>query len=43
MVQIPAFHGMADLQIRGKVRSIIKAKTGSENNTQYEQELLPGK
>ena len=25
-VQIPAFHGMADLQIRDKVQSIIKAK-----------------
>ena len=25
-VQIPAFYGMADLQIRDKVRSIIKAK-----------------
>ena len=25
-VQIPAFYGMADLQIRDKVRSIIKVK-----------------
>ena len=31
-VQIPAFHGVTDLQIRDKVRSIIKAKI----------ELLPG-
>ena len=41
-VQIPVFHGMADLQIREKVRSVIKAKTDSENNTQDEEELLPG-
>ena len=26
-VQIPAFYGMADLQMRDKVRSIIKVKT----------------
>ena len=41
-VQIPAFHGMTDLQIRDKVRSIIKAKIIDENNTQDEEELLPG-
>ena len=41
-VQIPVFHGMADLQIQEKVRSVIKAKTDSENNTQDEEELLPG-
>ena len=39
--QIPAFHGMADLQIRDKVGSIIKAKIDSENNMQDEEELLP--
>ena len=41
-VQIPVFDGMADLQIREKVRSVIKAKTDSENNPQDEEELLPG-
>ena len=41
-VQIPVFHGMADLQIPDKVRSIIKAKIVDENNTQGEEELLPG-
>ena len=41
-VQIPAFHGMTDLQIRDKVRSIIKAKIDSGNITQDEEELLPG-
>ena len=40
-VQIPVFHG-ADLQRRHKVRSIIKAKIDSENNTQDKEELLPG-
>ena len=40
-VQIPSFHGMADLQIRDKVRSIIKAKIDSGNNTQDEEEILP--
>ena len=39
--QIPASHGMADLQIRDKVGSIIKAKIDSENNMQDEEELLP--
>ena len=39
-VQIPVFHG-TDLQIRDKVRSIIKAKIDSENNTQDKEELLP--
>ena len=33
---------MADLHIRDKVRSIIKAKVDSENTTQDEEELLPG-
>ena len=41
-VQIPAFHGMTDLQIRDKVRSVIKANIVDENNTQDEEELLPG-
>ena len=41
-VQIQVFHGMADLQIRDKVRSIIKAKIDSENSTQDEEQLLPG-
>ena len=41
-VQIPSFHGMTDLQIRDKVRSIIKADIVDENNTQDEAELLPG-
>ena len=41
-VQIQAFHDMADLQIRDKVRSIIKAKIDSENSTQDEEQLLPG-
>ena len=35
-VQIPAFRCMTDLQIRHKVRSIIKAKIDCENNTQDE-------
>ena len=39
--QIPAFH-RRDLRIRDKVRSIIKAKLDSENDTQDEEELLPG-
>ena len=37
---IPAFHGMKDLQ--DKVWSIIKAKIVDENNTEDEEELLPG-
>ena len=41
-VQISVFHGMADLHIRHKVRSIIKVKVDSENTTQDEEELLPG-
>ena len=41
-VQISAFHSMADLHIRDKVRSIIKGKVDSENTTQDEEELLPG-
>ena len=40
--QIQAFRGMTDLQIRDKVRSIIKAKTDSENVMQGEEELFPG-
>ena len=40
--QIQAFRGMTDLQIRDKVRSIIKAKIDSENVTQDEEELFPG-
>ena len=40
-VQIPVFHGTG-LQIQDKVRSIIKAKIHSENNTQDTEELLPG-
>ena len=40
--EIPAFHGMKDLQIRDKVRSIIKVKTVDENNTEDEEELLLG-
>ena len=40
--QIQAFRGMTDLQIRDKVRSIIKAKIGSESVTQDEEELFPG-
>ena len=41
-VQISVSHGMADLQIQDKVRPIIKSKLDSENNTQDEEELLPG-
>ena len=41
-VQIPVFHGMADLQIGDKVQSIIKERTDGENNTQDEEQLLPG-
>ena len=41
-VQIPVFHGMADLHICDKVRSIIKAKIVDENNVQDEEKLLPG-
>ena len=41
-VQIPVSHGMLDFQIQDKVRSIIKSKIDSENNTQDEEELLPG-
>ena len=41
-VQISHFHGMADLQMRDKVRSIIKSKNDSENNTQDEEELPSG-
>ena len=33
---------MTDLQIRDKVRSIIKAKIDSENVTQDEEEPFPG-
>ena len=40
-IQIPAFHG-TDLRIRDRVRSIIKAKRDSENDTQDKEELLPG-
>ena len=40
-IHIPAFHG-TDLWIRDKVRSIIKAKVDSENDTQDKEELLPG-
>ena len=40
-VQIPAFHDMADLHIRDKVRSIIKTEIDRENNAQDEEELLP--
>ena len=40
--QIQAFRGMTDIQIRDKVRSIIKAKIDSENVTQDEEELFPG-
>ena len=40
-VQIPAFHGMIDLQIRDKVQSIIKVKIVDQNNTQDKRELLP--
>ena len=40
-VQIPVFHGMADIQIRDKVWSILKAKVDSENNAYDEEELLP--
>ena len=39
-VETPTFHGMTDLQIRDKVRSIIKAKIADGNNTQDEEELL---
>ena len=38
-IQIPAFH---DLRTRDRVRSIIKAKLDSENDTQDKEELLPG-
>ena len=41
-VQIPALDGMRDLQIRDKVRSIIKAKIVDENNAQDEEGLVPG-
>ena len=41
-VSIQAFHGMEDLQIRDKLRSIIKAKIVVESNTQDEEELFPG-
>ena len=40
-IQIPAFRGK-DLRIRDKIRSIIKAKVNSENDTQDKEELLPG-
>ena len=40
-IQIPVFH-RTDLRIRDKVRSIIKAKLDSENDTQDKEELLPG-
>ena len=40
-IQILAFHG-TDLRIRDRVRSIIKAKLDSENDTQDKEELLPG-
>ena len=40
--QIQAFRGMTDLQIRDKVRSIIKTKIDSENVTQDEEDLFPG-
>ena len=40
--QIQAFRDMTDVQIRDKVRSIIKAKIDSENVTQDEEELFPG-
>ena len=40
-IQIPVFHG-TDLRIRDRVRSIIKAKLDSENDTQDKEELLPG-
>ena len=40
-VQIGAFHGTV-IQIRDKVRSIIKAKIDSEYNMQDKEELLPG-
>ena len=40
-VQIWAVHG-TDIQMRDKVRSIIKAKIDSENNMQDKEELLPG-
>ena len=41
-VQTSDFHCMADLQIRDKVRSIIKAKVDSENTMQDEEQLLSG-
>ena len=40
-LQIPVFHG-TDLWIRDRVRSIIKAKLDSKNDTQDKEELLPG-
>ena len=40
--QIQAFRGMTDLQIRDKVRSIIKTKIDSENVMQHKEELFPG-
>ena len=40
-IQIPAFRG-TDLRIPDKVRSIIKAKVNSKNDTQDKEELLPG-
>ena len=39
-IQIPAFRGTD--RIPDKVRSIIKAKVNSENDTQDKEELLPG-
>ena len=40
-IQIPAFH-RTNLRIRDKVRSIIKAKLDTENDTQDKEELVPG-
>ena len=40
-VQACAFHG-TDIQMRDKVRSIIKANIDSENDMQDKEELLPG-
>ena len=40
--EMPVFHVIKDLQIREKVPPIIKVKFVDENNTDDEEELLPG-